>query len=107
MSDGFSVDPAELEGFAGVAEGHAGTAGQIKGLVDRADVGDKSWGVVGLFVKSTYTGMLGDLKELFGDLEEGLRGVGERFRATAEDYRGPEEAIQRAFDGIDTGSGGR
>ncbi|SEQ29579.1 hypothetical protein SAMN05216188_102681 [Lentzea xinjiangensis] len=51
---GFSADPEELRKLAGKLDGHRSTASKITELVDRADVGDKSWGVVGIFVKDQY-----------------------------------------------------
>jgi hypothetical protein len=97
---GFDVNPDELTAFAGKLEGHHGTASGIAGLVGTADVGNKSWGIVGLFVKDEYTQMLGDLKELFTDLQDGLQSAGEKFRGTADGYREQEEALKKIFDGV-------
>ncbi|MGI5503442.1 WXG100 family type VII secretion target [Lentzea sp. CA-135723] len=97
---GFDVNPEELRQFAGKLEAHQSRAAQIAGLVDMADVGDKSWGVVGLITKDEYTQMLGDLKDLFTDMQEGLQSGAGKFRGTAQGYADQEEALKKIFNGI-------
>ncbi|MFD4673791.1 WXG100 family type VII secretion target [Lentzea sp. NPDC058450] len=104
---GFEVDAEELTAFAGKLDGHKGTAGQIAGLVDKADVGDKSWGIVGLFVKDEYDQMLGDLKELMKDLQTGLQSAGDKFRGTAQGYQEQEDALKAIFSGVDIDFSGK
>jgi hypothetical protein len=65
--------------------------------VGPSDVGDESWGIVGLFVKSTYTGMLGDLNDLLGDMKNGLQVGAEKMTACAADYRSIEEQAAKIF----------
>lgn len=97
---GFDVNPDELTQFAGKLDGHKSTASAIKGLVDKADVSNKSWGVVGLFVFDNYQALLGDLREMFKEMEEGLQSGSDKFRGTAEGYREQEEALKKIFNGI-------
>ena len=97
---GFSVDPEELREYAGKLQGHRGFAGEVSALVDMADVGDKSWGVVGIFVKQQYTQMLGDLKETLTAMTEGLDSGAEKFRDTADGYAEQEAALKKLLDGI-------
>jgi hypothetical protein len=97
---GFDVNPDELRQFAGKLDGHLGRAGEIAGLVAKADVGDKSWGVVGLFTKSEYTQRLADLKDLFADMQAGMQSGAEKFRGTADGYADQEEALKNIFNGI-------
>ncbi|GAA5153422.1 MULTISPECIES: ESX-1 secretion-associated protein [Amycolatopsis] len=97
---GFDVNADELRQYAGKLDAQHGTAGEIAGLVGKADVGDKSWGVVGLFVKNQYTQMLGDLNDLFGDLQEGLQSGAEKFRGAAEGYQAQEDAVKKLLDGL-------
>lgn len=97
---GFDVNSAELRQYAGKLGAQHGTAGQIAGLVDKADVTDESWGVVGLFVKDNYTQMLADLKDLFTDLQEGLQSGSEKFRSAADGYRDQEDAVKKLLDGM-------
>ncbi|GGU74130.1 WXG100 family type VII secretion target [Lentzea flava] len=97
---GFDVNPDELTQFAGMLDAQRDTAAAIAGLVGKADVGNKSWGVVGIFVKSSYTEKLNELKELFTDLQNGLQSGAEKFRGTAQGYREQEEALKAIFNGI-------
>ncbi|MFD0201262.1 MULTISPECIES: type VII secretion target [Saccharothrix] len=100
MSGGFDVNPGELRAFAGKLDGHRGTAADIAGLVAKADVGDKSWGVVGLFVKDDYTRMLGDLNDLFQALQDGLQSGADKFNGAAQDYAAQEEAVKQLLNGL-------
>ncbi|SDO89817.1 type VII secretion target [Lentzea jiangxiensis] len=97
---GFSVSPEELRTFAGKLDGHHSTASGIAELVALADVGDKSWGVIGIFVKDQYTQMLGDLKETMQAMQNGLKSGADKFRDTAEGYAQQEEALKQILDGI-------
>ena len=100
MSGGFDVSPQELRTFAGKLDGHRGTAAEIAGLVSKADVSNRSWGVVGLFVKDEYTRMLGDLNELFTAMQEGLRSGADKFAGAAQDYAEQEEAVRQLLNGL-------
>lgn len=102
---GFSVEPEELRAYADKLQGHRGFAGEVTGLVDKSDVGDKSWGVVGIFVKQQYTEMLGDLKETLTAMTEGLDSGVEKFRDTAQGYADQEAALQKLLDGIQVDRG--
>ncbi|MEV6244227.1 ESX-1 secretion-associated protein [Lentzea sp. NPDC051838] len=102
---GFSVNPEELEEFAGKLDGHRTTASAIKGLVDKADVSDKSWGVVGLFVFDNYKSLLSDLKDTFQAMEEGLQSGADKFRDTAQGYSDQEAALKTILDGIQVDRG--
>ncbi|MFD5831454.1 ESX-1 secretion-associated protein [Lentzea sp. NPDC060358] len=102
---GFTVDPNELNEYADKLQGHRGFAGEVAGLVDRSDVGDKSWGVVGIFVKQQYTEMLGDLKETLTAMTEGLDSGVEKFRDTAKGYAEQEAALQKILDGLQVDRG--
>lgn len=97
---GFDVNPQELRTFAGKLDGHRGTAAEIAGLVAKADVGDKSWGVVGLFVKDDYTRMLGDLNDLFQALQDGLQSGADKFNGAAQDYDEQEDAVKQLLNGL-------
>ncbi|HEX7302351.1 ESX-1 secretion-associated protein [Lentzea sp.] len=97
---GFDVNPDELVQFAGTLDGHRNRTAEIAGLVAKADVGDKSWGLYGLFVKDDYTRMLADLKDLFTDMQNGLQSGADKFRGTAQGYAHQEEALKKIFDGL-------
>ncbi|GAB2997647.1 WXG100 family type VII secretion target [Saccharothrix stipae] len=100
MSGGFDVNPDQLRDFAGKLDGHRGTAGEIAGLVAKADVSNKSWGVVGLFVKDDYTRMLGDLNDLFQALQDGLQSGADKFNGAAQDYDEQEQAVKDLLNGL-------
>ncbi|GAA3845140.1 hypothetical protein GCM10022243_09290 [Saccharothrix violaceirubra] len=100
MSGGFDVSPQELRDFTSKLDGHRATAGEIAGLVAKADVTDKSWGVVGLLVKSNYTGMLGDLKDLFTAMQDGLRSGSDKFTGAAQGYDDQEAAVKELLNGL-------
>jgi hypothetical protein len=102
---GFSVNPEELRAYADKLQEHRGFAGGVAGLVDKSDVGDKSWGVVGIFVKQQYTEMLGDLKETLTAMTEGLDSGAGKFRDTAQGYADQEEALKKILDGIQVDRG--
>lgn len=102
---GFSVDPDELREYAGKLEGYRATASAIKGLVDKADVSNKSWGVVGLFVFDNYTNLLNDLRDTFQAMDEGLQSGADKFRDTAQGYADQEAALKAILDGIQVDRG--
>jgi len=102
---GFSVNPEELNAYADKLYGHRAFAGEVTGLVDKSDVGDKSWGVVGIFVKQQYTEMLGDLRETLTAMTEGLDSGVEKFRDTAKGYADQEAALKKILDGIQVDRG--
>ncbi|MFE2750982.1 WXG100 family type VII secretion target [Actinosynnema sp. NPDC059335] len=100
MSGGFDVNPGQLRDFATKLGGHRATAAEIAGLVAKADVSDKSWGVVGLFVKDKYTEMLADLNDVFQALQDGLQSGADKFNGAAEDYEEQEEAVKQLLNGL-------
>jgi hypothetical protein len=102
---GFSVNPEELREYADKLQGHRGFAGEVAGLVDKADVGDKSWGVVGIFVKQQYTQMLNDLQDTLTAMTDGLDSGAEKFRDTAQGYADQEEALRKILDGFQVDRG--
>jgi hypothetical protein len=100
MSDGFNVDLKGIDTYSGTLTGDKDLVTEVSGLVAQSDVGDQSWGLVGLFVKSTYTGMLGDLNDLLGDMKDGLHAGAEKMTECAAAYREVEEAAAKIFNGI-------
>ncbi|MCP2253030.1 hypothetical protein LY13_001774 [Prauserella aidingensis] len=98
---GFDVNADELDTYAGKLGGQRQTANQISGLVDKADVGDESWGIVGIFVLQQYKEMLGDLKDLFTSLDEGFASGEDKFASAAKGYREKERAVKELLDKFD------
>lgn len=95
---GFDVTSEELDAYADKLGGQRGTAKEIGGLVDQADVGDESWGIVGIFTLNTYREMLGDLKDLFQSVDEGFQSGEEKFRSASNDYVEAERQIKELLD---------
>ena len=100
---GFNVDPGGLDGYSGKLAGDKNLVSEVKGLVAQSDVGDQSWGIVGIFVKSSYTSMLGDLNSLLGDMDDGLATGARKMTECAEAYREVEQAVAKIFSGIQGG----
>ncbi|EHK87978.1 hypothetical protein ACWGRK_00825 [Saccharomonospora azurea] len=94
---GYHVAPEQLDAYSRALSGHRSAVERVKGLVDQADVSDKSWGVVGIFVKDQYTGMLGDFNDLLDDLSFGLQSGSDKMRSAAEQYRSAEQEAERSL----------
>ncbi|WP_236789512.1 hypothetical protein [Amycolatopsis sp. GM8] len=90
MSGGHAVVVKALRDYSGQLSGDIAVPKEIHGLVGSSDVGDESWGVVGIFVKGKYTDMLGDLKDLLGEMANGLQAASEKFDLAANAYDGHE-----------------
>lgn len=106
MADGFTVNLGGIDTYAGKLSGDKALVSEVGGLVSQSDVGDESWGIVGLFVKSTYTDMLGELNDLLGDMSDGLQGGADKMTDTAADYRAVEDEAARIFDSGTAALGG-
>ncbi|NIH82697.1 hypothetical protein [Amycolatopsis viridis] len=98
MSAGsYSVDPAALTRYSGELDANRAAVAQVTGKVGQADVGDKSWGLVGLFVKHQYTELLTDLKDLLKDMENGLGSASAKIADAARAYREADDTHRRAL----------
>lgn len=97
---GYNVSPDELRAYSNKLKGQQDTAGSIAGLVDQADVGDESWGVVGLFVKDSYTEMLTELQSMFDELKNGLDNGSAKFSEAAKAYDEGEQWVNGLLNDI-------
>jgi hypothetical protein len=97
--EGFKVHTAGLDTYSGTLSGDKALVSEVSGLVGQSDVGDQSWGIVGLFVKSKYTDMLGDLNDLLKDMGDGLQHGSEKVTECAKVYRDIETKLAQIFDG--------
>ncbi|EHR59408.1 type VII secretion target [Saccharomonospora cyanea] len=86
MADGFRVQVEALRGYRDALDDFGSQAETFKDLVGRADVGDESWGLVGLATKSSYTEALGQLNDLLSRMQDGLTALGEKFKTAADLY---------------------
>lgn len=100
MTTGYTVEPADLREYSNKLAGGTAKANEIKGLVADADVGDQSWGIVGLFVKDTYTQLLGDLNSLLEQMGQGYQSGADKFRASADNYERYEDEVERLLGDI-------
>lgn len=96
--DGFQVDLPGITKYSGTLAGDKALAAEVDGLVGQSDVGDESWGIVGLFVKSTYTGMLGELKDLLKDMQDGLQSGADKMTECADTYHAIDEGLAKIFN---------
>lgn len=91
MPDGHAVVIDELRKYSGELSGDMVIPREIAGLVGQSDVGGKSWGVVGIFVKGKYTEMLTELNELLVEMSAGLEAASEKLGAAADIYQQNED----------------
>jgi len=108
MPDGFAVSLDGVHNYSGKLTEDKALVAEVSGLVAQSDVGDESWGVVGLFVKSKYTDMLGDLNDLLTDMTEGLQAGADKMAECAAAYREVDDAVAKIFnDGNTALKGGK
>jgi hypothetical protein len=95
---GFNVSVGGVRDYSGALAQDKALVSEVSGLVSQADVGNESWGIVGLFVHGKYTDMLGDLKNLLQDMSDGLQSGADKMTDTADLYQGIEDSIAKAFN---------
>lgn len=98
--DGYGVDISALTKYSGDLKSNKDSVSQVTGKVDEADVGDKSWGIVGLFVKHKYTDMLNDLKDLLKEMENGLETASAKIGTAAKAYQDADDQHKQALSEI-------
>ncbi|MFD2466853.1 hypothetical protein [Amycolatopsis silviterrae] len=108
---GYQVQTAKLYDYSRQLAGNKTSVAGVKGKVSQADVGDESWGVVGIFVKSKYTSMVDDLKDLLTAMETGLQSASDKINRAGQFYDQTEEDHCRSWKDvmgkIDNLGGGR
>jgi arginine decarboxylase-like protein len=98
--EGFEVNVGGVRDYSGALADDKALVSEVDGLVSQADVGDESWGIVGLFVHGKYTDMLTDLHDLLGEMSDGLQSGADKMTATADVYQTVEDAIAKAFTDV-------
>jgi hypothetical protein len=88
---GYQVQTSKLYAYSDQLAQNKTSVAQVQGKVDQADVGDESWGVVGIFVKHWYSDMLGDLKNLLTEMETGLQSASDKMKQAGEFYDRTED----------------
>lgn len=93
--DGYSVDIAALTKYSGELKATKDAVSKVSGQVAESDVGDKSWGIVGLFVKHRYTDLLEDLTDLLKEMETGLDAASSKIGSAAKAYQDKEDEHEK------------
>lgn len=94
---GYGVVIDELRNYANNLSGKKDTAQEIADLVSQSDVGDESWGAVGLFVKQRYSELLADLHGLLADVQNGLESASGKFSSAAGAYQEAEDGHAKSM----------
>ena len=94
---GYAVDTAALKTYGNNLSYYSSEADKFGNLVDQADVSNESWGVIGLFVKQTYTEKLTELRELLNEMKEGVEALTDKIGQAANIYDGMENDASIKF----------
>ncbi|WP_020662813.1 hypothetical protein [Amycolatopsis benzoatilytica] len=97
---GYQVQTAKLYEYSHQLAGNKTAVAGVKGKVDQADVGNQSWGVVGIFVKHMYTDLLGEMKDLLTDMENGLQSASDKIKRAGEFYDQTEDDHCRSWKDV-------
>nr|WP_042195046.1 hypothetical protein [Kibdelosporangium sp. MJ126-NF4]CEL21602.1 hypothetical protein [Kibdelosporangium sp. MJ126-NF4]CTQ92383.1 hypothetical protein [Kibdelosporangium sp. MJ126-NF4] len=88
--DSSQVDIPALENYATQLGYYKGEADKFGELVNRADVTNEAWGVVGVWAKQSYTDRLAELRSLMEQMKQGVDSLTEKVAQSAAIYRGNE-----------------
>ncbi|WP_086849316.1 hypothetical protein [Amycolatopsis kentuckyensis] len=91
MPDGYRVQVDALHKYVGELDKYRDQGAKITEKVAQADVGDKAWGVVGLFTKSGYDDTLRELHSLLTSIADGLASAQAKLTDAANVYQGVED----------------
>ncbi|OLT42419.1 hypothetical protein BJF85_23075 [Saccharomonospora sp. CUA-673] len=109
-ASGFGLDPEHLRGYTQNLGQYKGQTQELAQNVHQADVGDESWGIVGLFTKQGYTDLLNELNSHIKDMLDGLNSASEKINSSAEKYETEEREVARllnqALTNINAAQGG-
>ncbi|AGM03238.1 ESX-1 secretion-associated protein [Amycolatopsis keratiniphila] len=100
MAGGHEVVISALRTYSGKLEQDVRIPNEVGRLTQQSDVGDESWGVVGLFVKHEYTSMLTDLQDLLIEMSAGLTAASEKLGNAATAYERNEDDNVKALNEI-------
>ncbi len=102
MPDGYRVRVDALHTYVGRLDAYREQGRQITEKVAHADVGAKSWGVVGLFTKSGYDDTLRELHSLLASIADGLASAQAKLTDAANVYQGVEDDHKLFFGQVET-----
>jgi len=100
MTSGFQVDVPAIREYATDLVSYREQASKIKDMVGRANVGERSWGVVGLFTKQGYTDTLHQLQDLMDAVNKGLETAAGKMTDAADVYQGVEADHETILNGL-------
>ncbi|WP_284745380.1 ESX-1 secretion-associated protein [Amycolatopsis sp. RTGN1] len=98
---GYQVEIDALRQYVGVLGKYQDQGAKFTEKVGRSDVGDKSWGVVGLFTKHGYDETLHELRDLLASMAEGLTSAQGKFTDAANVYQGTEDDHKAFFGQVE------
>ncbi|MFJ7210444.1 ESX-1 secretion-associated protein [Amycolatopsis sp. NPDC098790] len=101
MADGYRVEVDALRKYAGDLGKYRDQGTKFTEKVGQSDVGDKSWGVVGLFTKHGYDETLHELRDLLASMAEGLTSAQAKFTDAANVYQGTEDDHKAFFGQVE------
>ncbi|GHG46547.1 MULTISPECIES: hypothetical protein [Amycolatopsis] len=102
MPDGYRVRVDALHEYVSDLDKYRDQGAKITEKVAQADVGDKSWGVVGLFTKSGYDDTLRELHSLLASIADGLASAQAKLTDAANVYQGVEDDHKIFFGQVET-----
>ncbi|MGK3207584.1 ESX-1 secretion-associated protein [Amycolatopsis sp. MEPSY49] len=98
---GYRVEVDALRKYAGDLGRYRDQGAEFTEKVGQSDVGDKSWGVVGLFTKHGYDETLHELRDLLASMAEGLTSAQAKFTDAANVYQGTEDDHKAFFGQVE------
>ncbi|SFW46467.1 hypothetical protein [Amycolatopsis australiensis] len=98
---GYRVQVDALRAYVGDLAAYRDQGAKITRKVGQSDVGDKSWGVVGLFTKQGYDETLRELQDLLRSMADGLTSAQEKFTDAANVYQGTEDDHKTFFGQVE------
>ncbi|MGW5716607.1 ESX-1 secretion-associated protein [Amycolatopsis sp. NPDC003865] len=101
MADGYRVEVDALRRYVGDLGRYKDQGAKFTEKVGQSDVGDKSWGVVGLFTKHGYDETLHELRDLLASMAEGLTSAQAKFTDAADVYQGTEDDHKAFFGQVE------
>jgi hypothetical protein len=98
---GYQVEVDALRKYVGDLGKYQEQGAKITEKVGQADVGDKSWGVVGIFTKHGYDETLRELQDLLKSMADGLTSAQGKFTDAANVYQGVEDDHKAFFGQVE------
>jgi len=98
---GYRVEVEALHKYVGDLEKYRDQGTKITEKVAQADVGGKSWGVVGIFTKGGYDDTLRELHSLLTSIADGLASAQAKLTDAANVYQGVEDDHKTFFGQVE------